>query len=113
VLHIHPPHVDEVRVDRPCFALFDFLRALAALGVIGIHVGAASAQTALGAISHGIFLWHGPLLNAMPGAGWDRWIPGSRFLSLAVAILPVAIACGWLSYRLVEQPAMRLARRSR
>jgi len=68
------------------------------------------ALTALGAISYGFFLWHAPLLFAMTGYGVDRWIPNARFLSLGIAILPVAIACGWLSYRLIEQPMMRLGR---
>jgi peptidoglycan/LPS O-acetylase OafA/YrhL len=66
--------------------------------------------TWVGVISYGIFLWHPILLNRMPGWGLDRWIPGWPFLSLALVILPVSLACGWLSYRLVEQPAMRLAR---
>lgn len=68
------------------------------------------ALTALGAISYGFFLWHVPLLFAMSDYGVDRWLPNSRFLSLGIAILPVAIACGWLSYRLIEQPMMRLGR---
>ncbi len=66
--------------------------------------------TALGAISYGFFLWHAPLLFAMTGHGVDRWIPNARFFSLWIAILPVAIACGWLSYRLIEQPMMRIGR---
>jgi peptidoglycan/LPS O-acetylase OafA/YrhL len=67
----------------------------------------------IGVISYGIFLWHGPLLVAMRDRGLDRWLAGSRVLSLAVAILPVALACGWLSYHLVERPAQGLARRDR
>lgn len=68
------------------------------------------ALAALGAISYGVFLWHAPLLFAMSAYGVDRWLPNARFLSLAIAILPVAILLGWLSYRLIEQPMMRFGR---
>ncbi len=61
-----------------------------------------------GVISYGIFLWHQPLLAAMSQAGWGKWIPGSPFMALLILILPVSIAVGWASYRLVEAPAMRL-----
>mgnify|MGYP001808125795 CR=1 FL=1 len=61
-----------------------------------------------GVISYGIFLWHQPLLAAMNQAGWGKWIPGSPFMALLILILPVSIAVGWASYRVVEAPAMRL-----
>ncbi len=95
-------------------ALLVMLPAVFGEGAGGLprRILASGALSALGAISYGVFLWHQPLLNAMPGWGWDRLVPGSRFLSLALAILPVAIACGWLSYRLIERPAMRLARKA-
>jgi peptidoglycan/LPS O-acetylase OafA/YrhL len=64
----------------------------------------------IGEWSYGIFLWHHPLLGALADRGLERLIPGSPFLSLTVLIVPIAIACGWLSHRLVEAPAMRLGR---
>lgn len=77
------------------------------------RVLASRALTKIGVASYGIFLWHHPLLTALPRLGLDRLVPGSRFASLVLVIVPLAIACGWLSHRFVEQPAMRLAQRSR
>jgi peptidoglycan/LPS O-acetylase OafA/YrhL len=73
---------------------------------------ASPLLTRIGVWSYGIFLWHHPLLGALPELGADRLVPGSPFLSLTLAILPIAIACGWLSHRFVEAPAMRLGRRA-
>ena len=64
--------------------------------------------TFMGLISYGIFLWHLPLLKAMSHSGWGQLIPGSPFLVLLTLILLVSIGLGWLSYRFVEMPAMRL-----
>lgn len=72
---------------------------------------ASPLLTKIGLWSYGIFLWHHPLLGALPDYGIDRLVPGSRFLSLTLVIVPVAITCGWLSHRFVEAPAMRLGRR--
>jgi hypothetical protein len=47
--------------------------------------------------------------GAERGAG--GLLPGWPFLSLVVAILPIAIACGALSGVSVERPAIRVARR--
>ena len=74
---------------------------------------ASRALRAIGVVSYGVFLWHPILLNRMPGWGVDRWIPGRPFLSLTLVILPVALVCGWLSYRLVERPALLLHRERR
>jgi peptidoglycan/LPS O-acetylase OafA/YrhL len=64
----------------------------------------------VGRISYGIFLWHLPLVGWLAEHGGSDWIPGFPFLSLLVAGLAVSIPMGWLSYRLVELPAMRLRR---
>ncbi|MFQ5416646.1 MAG: acyltransferase family protein [Myxococcota bacterium] len=61
----------------------------------------------IGRISYGVFLWHQPLLVALKQNGADGWIPGAPVLSLTLAILPVALFCGWASFHLVERPAMR------
>ena len=71
---------------------------------------ASRALTKVGAVSYGIFLWHYPLLAALPRLGLDRLVPGSRFCSALLAIVPVSLACGWLSHRCVELPALRLGR---
>lgn len=65
----------------------------------------------LGRISYGLFLWHAPLLMALHERGWSKLIPGMPFLSLTLFGMPVVIACAWLSWRLVEQPALQLAHR--
>jgi len=69
----------------------------------------------LGRISYGLFLWHAPLLSAFQQRGWSKLIPNMPFVSLTLLGVPVVIACAWVSWRLVEQPALRLAhaRRSR
>ncbi len=61
-----------------------------------------------GLVSYGVFLWHQPLLITMSRSGWGKWIPDSPFLSLLLLILPISIAVGWASYRLVEVPTLRL-----
>lgn len=63
----------------------------------------------LGSISYGLFLWHAPLLSAFQVRGWSTVIPSMPFLSLTLLGVPVVIACAWVSWRLVEQPALRLA----
>lgn len=72
---------------------------------------ASRTLSGLGVISYGIFLWHYPLLKVIAASGLKKMVPGSPLLSLALFVLPVAIACGWLSYRVIERPAMRLAAR--
>ncbi len=62
----------------------------------------------MGAISYGIFLWHQPLLGEMARRGAAGLIDGWPFLSLFLVILPVSLLCGWLSFVLIERPAMRL-----
>jgi peptidoglycan/LPS O-acetylase OafA/YrhL len=69
---------------------------------------ATPAMEFLGRISYGIFLWHLPLVGWIAAHGGRDWIPGFPFLSLFLAGLAVSIPMGWLSYRLVERPAMRL-----
>jgi peptidoglycan/LPS O-acetylase OafA/YrhL len=66
----------------------------------------------LGTISYGIFLWHSPLLRALLLKNVPPLIEisGLSLLSVLISILPATVVCGWLSYRLIERPAMRLAR---
>ncbi|MCP5069312.1 MAG: acyltransferase [bacterium] len=69
---------------------------------------ASRALSWVGKISYGVFLWHHPLLMAMVKRGVGEWIPGHPFLSFGLAILPVSLLAGWASFRLIEEPAMRL-----
>jgi peptidoglycan/LPS O-acetylase OafA/YrhL len=66
----------------------------------------------LGHVSYGTYLWHMIALfvvlehlNVIPDG-----TPGG-FFKLTTLTLLLAIACGWLSYRFVEQPSIRWAKR--
>jgi len=86
---------------------------VAVLGSLGLIAGSASVPWLaarplvwFGRISYGLYLWHG-LLNGMLGnaygLGWD--------VSARVLAIPAAIALAWVTYRLVERPALRLKSR--
>jgi peptidoglycan/LPS O-acetylase OafA/YrhL len=62
----------------------------------------------LGLISYGIFLWHGPIVQELAARGVLDWIPGIATLVLALVTLAVVVPIATLSYRLVEQPFLRL-----
>jgi peptidoglycan/LPS O-acetylase OafA/YrhL len=64
----------------------------------------------IGKISYGVFLWHTPLLRAARVRFLRHLPPGQAFLALTLLILPLALALGWLSWRWIEKPAMRVAR---
>jgi peptidoglycan/LPS O-acetylase OafA/YrhL len=113
---MQPPTLVDDLTEQVAFALIAAL--VMAPAVFGESAGglprrilASPALTRIGLWSYGIFLWHHPLLGTLPEHGLDRLVPGSAFLSLTLVIVPVAIACGWLSHRFVEAPAMRLGRR--
>ncbi len=70
----------------------------------------------IGFISYGLYMWHLPLLDffhnkILPLSGLMHKLPiyGVLWLWAALVIVPVAFA----SYRLIEQPWLRLASRSR
>ncbi|MHB8656959.1 MAG: acyltransferase family protein [Solirubrobacteraceae bacterium] len=58
----------------------------------------------LGAISYGVYLWHSAILAELFKLGAQSWLPGGRFLSLAIIGVPPSLLLGWLSYRFVERP---------
>ena len=62
----------------------------------------------VGMVSYGIFLWHLPLLEWLAATPLSGWVPGAPFASMLGVGLAVSIPMGWLSYRCVEWPAMRL-----
>ena len=70
---------------------------------------AARPLVFLGEVSYGLYLWHVPILLLLRAHGL---LPGSAVLAFLVA-LPCATAAGWLSWRLVERPAIAWSRRSR
>lgn len=63
----------------------------------------------LGLISYGIYLWHPALMNYIRNSfGVEAH---GTLLVVASLALPATIGIAWLSYRLVEVPAMRWSRR--
>lgn len=64
--------------------------------------------TWIGTVSYGVFLWHHPLLMEMGRRGLAETIPGAPFLSLALFLVPVSLACGAISYYAIERPLLRL-----
>lgn len=67
----------------------------------------------LGLVSYGIFLWHAPLMLEINDHGAQGWLPGSGFLSLALATFAITIPIAAFSYYVVERPALRLKDRRR
>ena len=58
----------------------------------------------LGTASYSLYLWHLPLIEAIGSAEWS-------FLGLLAVAGPVCVAVAFVSYRLVEEPFLRLRTR--
>jgi peptidoglycan/LPS O-acetylase OafA/YrhL len=62
----------------------------------------------IGDLSFGTYIWHMPLINIV------LWWTGGRFpvpgTVLVLGVVAAALGCAWLSWRLVERPALRLKR---
>jgi peptidoglycan/LPS O-acetylase OafA/YrhL len=85
--------------------------------VFGVHASGFARRVLgshflswIGKISYGVFLWHFPLVQALQGRLFRHLDPGAAFLSLTLLVLPVALVLGWLSWRWIEVPALRVAR---
>ena len=63
----------------------------------------------VGGVSYGLYLWHVPVLLVLRANGL---LPLNPWGATVVA-LPVALLLGWLSLRLVEEPAMAWSRRTK
>ncbi len=62
----------------------------------------------VGSVSYGLYLWHVPVLLVLRANGLlplDAW-------GATLVALPVSLLAGWLSLKLVEQPAMAWSRRT-
>lgn len=64
----------------------------------------------LGRLSYGIFLWHYPIIHVLERAGIRSWWPAAGFPLALAATIAITLVCSALSYYLLEQPLMRLAR---
>jgi peptidoglycan/LPS O-acetylase OafA/YrhL len=115
--HLYGWYFDYLRDVLPTIA-FAILVLLAALsGRRGQLPWANRFMRWVGDISYGAYLWHGMVLWI---ALWKfGWFPRSAavgqevwpFFRNALFVIPVALLLGWLSWRFVEQPAMRWMRR--
>ncbi|MGZ4418759.1 MAG: acyltransferase family protein, partial [Gaiellaceae bacterium] len=66
----------------------------------------------LGVISYSIFLWHDPLIFALRDHGLTFAGRGGLVANLAI-VFAATVLLSWLTYRLVEAPALRLKFRDR
>jgi peptidoglycan/LPS O-acetylase OafA/YrhL len=69
----------------------------------------------LGKYSYGIYVWHFPLQRMLLAWYWTRPVqPSSNALVDAAVFVTAGLAgsilLGWVSYRLIEQPFLRLKR---
>jgi peptidoglycan/LPS O-acetylase OafA/YrhL len=92
-------------------AAFFFLLPLCLASTRGSGIRALESPTMLwmGAVSYGLYLWH--LVVIMFIVKYFH-LPGglSGFCLLFTLTLPLSLFIGWLSSRLIEKPALRLAR---
>lgn len=63
----------------------------------------------IGVVSYGVYLWHQTIIKQV--GKWLTLQPTfGGFLILLVIVMPSAILVGWISFRLIEKPALSLAR---
>ena len=86
-------------------------------GVYGEHAGGlprrilrSRSLSWVGKVSYGIFLWHLPLVRTAQEQAPHEPSLLLAFVRLGLVIVPLSILLGWLSWRLVELPALRAAR---
>lgn len=104
----HAPRLIPVVVrDFPAAAGFALvLWALPATGALR-RLLATRPFASIGTVSFGLYLWHVPVLLWLRGSSLLPLNPGAATL----VALPVSLLLGAASWRLVERPAIRLARR--
>jgi len=99
-------------IAHACFGLaaFLFLIPLTVGTRASLQVGffASRLMFEVGLVSYGVYLWHDTMLK------WYLWNVKYQtgigpFLAVLAVLIPVSLVIGWLSYRLVERPAMKLS----
>ena len=66
----------------------------------------------LGAVSYGIYLWHWAIIRWL-AAHWFDAASGGTMLKVTLVGLPATVAIAYASLRVIEKPAITLARRVR
>ncbi len=78
--------------------------------VTRLHAFVGSRQLAwIGVISYGIYLWHQIIMKAL--VEWVTFSPDLfGFLKMVTIVVPSSCLFGWISFRLIEKPALSLAK---
>lgn len=84
------------------------LRHTRVRGVAGVL--ATAPMVTLGVLSYGVYLWHKSLIPKAQ-ALFDLQPFGGGFLRVFLVVAVVSTALAWCTWRLVERPALALARR--
>lgn len=63
----------------------------------------------VGVVSFGVYLWH-PIIIQMVAESLPMQTEFVGFLLLVAIVLPASIVAGWVSFRVIEKPALSLAR---
>ena len=95
------------------------LAVTAAFLIAGLAAGAGRTTrwaatrpvTVLGDASYGVYLFHLPLIGLAVHAGIPRSGTDLAFVVMTATVIPASTALGWASYRWLEEPIRRWARR--
>jgi len=66
----------------------------------------------LGAVSYGLYLWHWPVQELLMAHGWVVPHTWAGYILAVATVLAISLPLAWLTYRLVERPAIELSRRT-
>jgi peptidoglycan/LPS O-acetylase OafA/YrhL len=70
---------------------------------LGVRALSFRPLALLGVASYSLYLWHFPLLELLTNQG-----ASPELLPLAALAIPTAILVAWISYRVIEEPFLRL-----
>jgi peptidoglycan/LPS O-acetylase OafA/YrhL len=110
-LHHPPPWFPVLLVHMLVVTLLLTAAVMPAAPRSRIHdVLASRPAVFLGTISYGIYLWHYAIVYWVSNNFFEA-AQGQTMVKVTAVALPASVFMGWLSYRLIEQPAIRLSRR--